>query len=88
MAENTMIVLLADHGESMTDHRIFYDHYGLYDCTRAGPADRPLAGRQAARRARRIAPFRQLSDVTPTLLEAAGVRRSRRIWTAGVSCSK
>ena len=31
--DDTMIVFMADHGESMTDHRIFYDHYGLYDCT-------------------------------------------------------
>ena len=33
IAENTLVMLLADHGESMTEHRVFYDHYGLYDCT-------------------------------------------------------
>jgi arylsulfatase len=72
MAENTLIVLLADHGESMTDHRIYFDHYGLHDCI----VRVPLIVRWPAGKLRagsRIAPFRQLSDVMPTLLEAAGV---------------
>ena len=47
LAENTMVVLLADHGESMTDHRIFYDHYGLHDCCVHVPDDHSLAGRQS-----------------------------------------
>jgi arylsulfatase A-like enzyme len=71
MAEDTLIMLLADHGESMTDHRICYDHYGLYDCT----VQVPMIVRWPAGKLRagsRFAPFRQLSDVTPTLLEAAG----------------
>jgi arylsulfatase A-like enzyme len=72
MAEDTMIVLLADHGESMTDHRIFYDHYGLYDCTVRVPLIVRWPGGKL-RTGTRIAPFRQLSDVMPTLLEAAGV---------------
>ena len=66
-----MVVLLADHGESMTDHRIFYDHYGLHDCVvRVPMIVRWPAGN--LKRASRFAPFRQLSDVAPTLLEAAG----------------
>jgi arylsulfatase len=71
LAENTLIVLLADHGESMTDHRIFYDHYGLYDCVFQVPliAHWPAGNLRAGTR---LAPFRQLSDVAPTLLEAAG----------------
>ena len=71
LAENTIIMLLADHGESMTDHRICYDHYGLYDCT----VRVPLIVRWPAGKLRagsRLTPFRQLSDVAPTLLEAAG----------------
>jgi len=71
LAENTMIVLQADHGESMTDHRICYDHYGLYDCTVRVPfIVRWPAGNLRA--GSRIGPFRQLSDVMPTLLEASG----------------
>ena len=71
LAENTMVVLLADHGESMTDHRIFYDHYGLHDCCVQVPTIiRWPAGN--LKPGTRFAPFRQLSDIAPTLLEAAG----------------
>ena len=71
LTENTLVMLLADHGESMTDHRIYYDHYGLYDCT----VQVPMIVRWPAGNLKpgsRFAPFRQLSDVAPTLLEAAG----------------
>jgi len=71
IADNTFVVLLADHGESMTEHRICYDHYGLYDCTVQVPLiARWPAGKLRARS--RLAPMRQLSDVAPTLLDAAG----------------
>ncbi len=29
--ENTIIVFTADHGESLTEHGIYFDHHGLYD---------------------------------------------------------
>jgi len=71
MAEDTIIMLQADHGESMTDHRICYDHYGLYDCTVRVPfIVRWPNGK--LRGGSRIQPFRQLMDVMPTLLEASG----------------
>jgi arylsulfatase len=70
MAEDTLVMLLADHGESMTEHRIFYDHYGLYD----NVVNVPMIVRWPGGKLRsgsRIGKFRQLSDVMPTLLEAA-----------------
>jgi arylsulfatase len=70
MAEDTMVVLLADHGESMTDHRIFYDHYGLYDNVVNVPMIVHWPGGNL-RKGTRVGPFRTLADVTPTLLEAA-----------------
>lgn len=71
IAENTLLMLVADHGESMTEHRICYDHYGLYDYTVQVPTIvRWPAGH--LKPGTRFAPFRQLSDVAPTLLEAAG----------------
>jgi arylsulfatase A-like enzyme len=70
--EDTMIVLLADHGESMTEHRVFYDHYGLYDCTLRVPLIVRWPNGNL-RTGARLAPMRQLSDVAPTILEAAGV---------------
>jgi arylsulfatase A-like enzyme len=65
-------MLLADHGESMTEHRIFYDHYGLYDCTIRVPLIVRWPGGKL-RAGSRLPHFLQLMDVAPTLLEAAGV---------------
>ncbi len=70
--ENTMIVFMADHGESMTDHHIYYDHYGLYDCTIRVPfiVHWPAGNLKAGQR---LAPVRQSFDVAPSILEACGV---------------
>lgn len=72
LADDTMIVLLADHGESMTEHRIFFDHYGLYDCTLRVPCIISWPGGRL-RPGVRLKPMRQLSDIAPTILEAAGI---------------
>jgi arylsulfatase A-like enzyme len=31
VTENTMIVITADHGENLGDHKIYFDHWTLYD---------------------------------------------------------
>ena len=77
LAENTMVVLLADHGESMTDHRIFYDHYGLHDCVVQVPTIIRWPGGKLKAGTRFALP-RQLFDISPTLLEAAGSESARR----------
>ena len=33
LANETLVVVLGDHGESFTEHRIYFDHHGLYDPT-------------------------------------------------------
>ncbi len=71
LAEDTLFVLLADHGESMTEHRIFFDHYGLYDQTIRVPFIAHWPGTIPAGLC--VSEMLQLSDVAPTLLEAAGV---------------
>jgi arylsulfatase A-like enzyme len=72
IGDNTMIALQADHGESMTEHRICYDHYGLYDNVLRVPfiVRWPAGGLKGGTR---IGPFHQLTDVAPTILDAAGV---------------
>jgi arylsulfatase A-like enzyme len=71
LGEDTLFVLLADHGESMTEHRVFFDHYGLYDQTIHVPLIAHWPGTIAA--GTRVPEMLQLSDVAPTLLDAAGV---------------
>ncbi len=83
--DNTMIVFMADHGESMTEHRMFYDHYGLYDCTIRVPfiVKWPAGNLKAGLR---LAPVRQSYDVAPSILEACGID-FRTNWTARASSS-
>ncbi len=33
LAENTLVVITSDHGETLYDHDCYFDHHGLYDCT-------------------------------------------------------
>lgn len=70
IAENTMVVLLADHGESMTEHGIFFAHHGLYDPVIRAPLIARLPG--VFPEGVRSSAFAQHQDVAPTLLEAAG----------------
>jgi arylsulfatase A-like enzyme len=71
IADNTMVVLTGDHGESMTEHGIFFSHHGLYDST----IHVPLMLRWPARipAGRRLPHMFEAIDVAPTLLDAAGL---------------
>ena len=71
LAENTLVVFVADHGESLTEHGIYVDHHGLYDCTIRIPLIARWPGRIPA--GRRLMPLLQHQDVAPTLLDAAGI---------------
>ena len=33
IAEDTLVVINADHGETLYDHECWFDHHGIYDCT-------------------------------------------------------
>ena len=33
LRDNTWLIITSDHGESLTEHGIFFDHHGLYDVT-------------------------------------------------------
>lgn len=65
----TMIMILADHGESLTDHGILHDHHGLYDCTTRIPLVVDVPGE----RSRRQDDLVQITDIAPTILDYLGV---------------
>jgi arylsulfatase A-like enzyme len=71
LAEDTIVVLLGDHGESLAEHRIFFDHHGLYDNTLHVPFMVRWPGRVPA--GVRLPQMLQHHDIAPTLLEAAGI---------------
>jgi arylsulfatase A-like enzyme len=71
VADNTLIIVTADHGESLTEHDIYFEHHGLYDCTVRVPfiarwTNGGLAGGS------RVQSWLQESDIAPTILNAAG----------------
>ena len=74
LAENTLVVLTGDHGESMYQHDIYFDHHGLYEDV----IHVPLLMRcpESISAGRVLTPMVQHLDIAPTLLEAAGKQNS------------
>jgi len=70
VAEDTLVLLTADHGESMYQHDIFFDHHGLYECNVRVPLIIRWPGRAPA--GRRVPHLVQNQDLAPTLLGAVG----------------
>jgi arylsulfatase len=68
LREETLIVLFGDHGESLTEHDIFWDHCGLYEPTVHVPVIMRWKGRIPA--GKRVSGLVQQVDILPTLLEA------------------
>lgn len=77
--ENTAIIVTADHGESMTEHDIFFDHHGLYDPS----LHVPLIIR-APKFEGHETEFVQHFDLAPTILELLG-KEYKKEWFDGIS---
>ncbi|NLW49740.1 MAG: sulfatase-like hydrolase/transferase [Candidatus Brocadiaceae bacterium] len=70
--EDTLVVLTADHGETLDEHDCYFDHHGLYECTLRVPLVFRMPGRLPA--GRRLAGTATLQDVAPTVLDLLGIR--------------
>lgn len=70
--DETIIVLNADHGETLYDHECWFDHHGLYDQTLHVPLIIRYPAKIAA--GRRISGFNQHKDLVPTILDLAGIK--------------
>jgi arylsulfatase len=68
IVEDTLLVLFGDHGESLTEHDIYWDHCGLYDPTVHVPLIMRWPGKMPA--GRRVSGLVQQVDILPTVLEA------------------
>jgi arylsulfatase A-like enzyme len=73
LAENTIVVVNGDHGETLYDHECYFDHHGLYEPTLAVPLIIRYPGRLPG--GRRVRGYNQHKDLVPTLLELAGITR-------------
>ena len=71
LAEDTVVVLTADHGETLDEHECWYDHHGLYDPNLLVPLVIRAPGQVPA--GARVDPWVQTKDMTPTMLELLGV---------------
>ncbi|HEY7214690.1 MAG TPA: sulfatase [Thermoanaerobaculia bacterium] len=72
LLENTVVALVADHGENLGEHGIRFRHIGLFDTTTHVPLMIRWPG--GRREGRRLAGLVQTIDLFPTLLAAAGVK--------------
>ncbi len=80
--ENTVIVLLSDHGESFGEHQEWTHGYFIYDTTLLvpliiKPIDKGLAGRSVTEQV-------SLVDVAPTVLQLLGFERTAELQGRGL----
>jgi arylsulfatase A-like enzyme len=69
LTEDTLVVLMSDHGELMYRHKVFFDHHGLYD----GNLHVPLIVRHPGFKPRRIPHLVTHVDIAPTILDLCGI---------------
>jgi arylsulfatase A-like enzyme len=72
LAENTIVVVNGDHGETLYDHECWFDHHGMYDPTLVVPLIIRYPGKLPA--GKRVRGYNQHKDLVPTLLELAELR--------------
>ena len=71
--ENTIIVLTADHGESLTEHGVYFSHHCLYDELIHVPL---IIYYPDLAKGKRVSGFVQHVDIVPTLLDILGIREN------------
>jgi len=67
--DETLFIVLSDHGESLTEHGIYYDHHGLYDVSVKIPLIIRPPGGEPIRET--VDDFVQITDVAPTVASYA-----------------
>ncbi|MSS72642.1 MAG: sulfatase [Candidatus Latescibacteria bacterium] len=76
LAEDTLIVLNGDHGETLMEHECYFDHHGTYEPTLSVPLILWWPGRLPE--GRRVPGITLHQDLVPTLLELLGVKTKIR----------
>ncbi len=72
LADETLVILQADHGEELDEHGCWFDHHGLYDTNVTVPLLIRLPGAEGA--GKMVPQMVSLLDVAPTVLELLGER--------------
>ncbi|MBD2865629.1 sulfatase family protein [Paenibacillus oceani] len=71
ITEETLIVITADHGETLYEHDCYFDHHGLYDCTLVVPLIIKYPGVVPA--GKRCSSVSLIQDIMPTVLDLLGI---------------
>jgi arylsulfatase A-like enzyme len=71
--DDTFIILTSDHGESLTEHDIYFNHHGLYDVTIHVPL---ILKHPHFPKNKRVKSLVQHTDITPTILESLGIKNN------------
>lgn len=66
--DNTLIVIVSDHGEQLGEHGIHFHHHGLYDESIRVPLVLHMPGKREPY-VKRVAPQVRMMDITPTILK-------------------
>ncbi|MEJ2629375.1 MAG: sulfatase, partial [bacterium] len=74
--DNTLLIITSDHGDSLTEHDIYFNHHGLYEETIHVPL--LLHYPNVFKSGKRIKGFVQHIDLMPTLYEILGKRYSEQ----------
>ncbi|TMV49033.1 sulfatase [Paenibacillus mesophilus] len=72
ITEETLIVITADHGETLYEHDCYFDHHGLYDCTLVVPLIIKFPGVVPA--GKRFSDVSLIQDIMPTVLDLLGIK--------------
>ena len=72
IADNTLIVLNGDHGETLYEHECWFDHHGTYENCLHVPLIMRLPGKLPA--GQRVQGKSLHQDLVPTLMELMGIR--------------
>jgi len=63
--DDTAILITADHGESMTEHHVYFEHHGIYDCVTHIPLIMRVPG--MTKPGVRVPGMFQHCDIAPTI---------------------
>jgi len=72
--DNTLLVITSDHGESLTEHEIYFEHHGLYDINIHVPLIFWYPSKLP--NGKRLNSLVQHVDVVPTILDIINIRKN------------
>jgi len=77
IADNTLIILTSDHGETLTEHDCYFDHHGTYEPTLVVPL--VLCWPGVLPEGVRVSGQGLLEDIVPTIVDLLGLAKARKI---------